>query len=149
MINYNNLCMGCMREIGEEKKCPYCGYHADTVQSTPYLPVKTVIAKRYLAGKVIDYNGEGVTYIGWDLKENRAVNIREFLPSSITARTQSNLFLQVRLGSEGAYAGMRRSFEELWTKLLKLSGLSALINVTDVVEDYSTSYAIYDTTFYF
>ncbi|MBR4858140.1 MAG: PASTA domain-containing protein, partial [Clostridia bacterium] len=31
---------------------------------------------------------------------------------------------------------------ELWTKLAKLKGLSALISVTDVVSDYGTSYAI-------
>ncbi len=136
--------MGCMREIGEEKKCPYCGYHVDSVQSAPLLPVRTVIANRYMAGKVLERNGEGVTYIGWDLKEKRAVNIRELLPSSITARTASNLFLQVRLGSEGTYAQLRRSFGEMWTKLRKLNGLSALIKVTDVVEDYSTSYAIYE-----
>ena len=144
MVSSENLCMGCMREIGEEKKCPYCGYHTDSAQSPPFLPVRTVIANRYLAGKVVDYNGEGVTYIGWDLEEKRAVNIRELLPSSITTRTASNLFLQVRLGSEGTYAQLRRSFEELWVKLMKLSGLSALIRVTDVVEDFSTSYAVYD-----
>jgi serine/threonine-protein kinase len=144
MVSSENLCMGCMREIGEEKKCPYCGYHADTAQPLPYLPVRTVIANRYMTGKVVDFNGEGVTYIGWDMQENRAVNIRELLPASITARTASNLFLQVRLGSEGTYAQLRRSFEELWVKLMKLNGLSALIRVTDVVEDFSTSYAIYD-----
>lgn len=144
MVSSENLCMGCMREIGEESKCPYCGYRADTPQSLPYLPVRTVIANRYMAGKVVDFNGEGVTYIGWDLQEKRAVNIRELLPASITARTASNLFLQVRLGSEGTYAQLRRSFEELWVKLMKLSGLSALIKVTDVVEDFSTSYAVYD-----
>ena len=131
-----------MHEIGEEKKCPYCGYHADTVQGAPYLPVRTVIGNRYLVGKVVDYNGEGATYIGWDLMEKKAVNIREFMPSAITARSDLNLSLQVRLGSEATYAELRRSFEELWGKLAKLSGLSALINVTDVIEDNSTSYAV-------
>ncbi|MBR5112210.1 MAG: PASTA domain-containing protein [Clostridia bacterium] len=144
MISSDNLCMGCMHEIGEEKKCPYCGYHVDAVQSAPYLPVRTVIGNRYLVGKVVDYNGEGATYIGWDLMEKKAVNIREFMPSAITARSDSNLALQVRLGSEATYAELRRSFEELWGKLAKLNGLSALINVTDVIEDNSTSYAVYD-----
>ena len=100
--------MGCMHERGEEKKCPYCGYHADTVQGAPYLPVRTVIGNRYLVGKVVDYNGEGATYIGWDLMEKKAVNIREFMPSAITARSDLNLSLQVRLGSEATYAELRR-----------------------------------------
>ena len=136
--------MGCMHEIGEEKKCPYCGYHADTVQPSPFLPVRTLIGNRYLIGKVVEKNGEGATYIGWDIKDKKAVNIREFIPDSFTTRVPTSLNLQVSLGSEGTFAELRRSFEELWSKLARLNGLSALINVTHVFEDYGTSYAVYD-----
>ncbi|MGN0547251.1 MAG: PASTA domain-containing protein [Acutalibacteraceae bacterium] len=144
MISSDNLCMSCMREIGEKKLCPYCGYHADSTQIPPYLPVRTVIANRYLVGKMLEYNGEGATYIGWDLSEKKAVKIREFIPDSFTARTTSNLTLQVMRGSENIFNELRQSFEELWTKLARLKGLSALVSVTNVVSDYGTSYAIYD-----
>lgn len=144
MISSDNLCMSCMREIGDSKQCPYCGYHADSTQIPPYLPVRTVIANRYLVGKMLEYNGEGATYIGWDLSEKKAVKIREFIPDSFTARTTSNLTLQVMRGSEAVFAELRQDFVELWTKLAKLKGLSALISVTNVVDDYGTSYAVYD-----
>ncbi len=133
-----------MREIGEKKQCPYCGYHSESVQIPPYLPIRTVISNRYLVGKMLEYNGEGATYIGWDLTEKKAVKIREFIPDSFTTRTTTNLHLQVMRGSESVYAELRQSFTELWTKLARLKGLSALISVTDVVEDYGTSYAIYE-----
>lgn len=144
MISSDNLCMSCMREIGDAKQCPYCGFHAETTQLPPYLPVRSVIANRYLVGKMLEYNGEGATYIGWDLTEKKPVKIREFIPDAFTARTTSNLTLQIMRGSEDVYAELRQSFEELWTKLARLKGLSALISVTDVVEDYGTSYAIYE-----
>lgn len=144
MISSDNLCMSCMREIGNEKKCPHCGYYVDSVQMPPYLPVRTVIGNRYLTGKIIEFNGEGATYIGWDLQEKKAVNIREFIPDAFTSRTAANPNLQVLLGSEATFAELRRSFEELWTRLARLNGLSALINVTAVFEDYGTSYAVYD-----
>lgn len=144
MISSDNLCMSCMKEIGEKKQCPYCGYHADSTQISPYLPVRTVIANRYLVGKMLEYNGEGATYIGWDLSERKAVKIREFIPDSFTTRTTSNLTLQVMRGSENIFTELRQSFVELWTKLARLKGLSALISVTDVVNDYGTSFAIYD-----
>jgi len=144
MINSDNLCMSCMKEIGEAKKCPYCGYYADSTQISPYLPVRTVIAHRYLVGKMLEYNGEGATYMGWDLTEKKAVKIREFIPDSFTIRSTSNLTLQVMRGSEAVFAELRRSFEEMWSKLARLKGLSALISVNDVVEDYGTSYAVYD-----
>lgn len=144
MISSESLCMGCMREIGNEKKCPHCGFHVDTVQEPPFLPVRTVAANRYLLGRAIERNGEGITYIGWDLVERKAVNVREFSPAAITTRSDLSLNLQVMLGNEAAFAEMRRSFEEMWAKLVKLSGLSALINVTAVFEDYGTSFAVYD-----
>lgn len=144
MISTDNLCMSCMREIGDAKKCPHCGYHTDSAQISPYLPVRTVIANRYLVGKILEYNGEGATYIGWDLHERKPIKIREFIPDSFTIRTSSDPDLKVMVGSESIFAELRQSFEELWTKLARLKGLSALISVNEVVEDYGTSYAIYD-----
>ncbi|MBR0121200.1 MAG: PASTA domain-containing protein [Clostridia bacterium] len=144
MISTDNLCMSCMREIGDARQCPYCGYHADSAQIPPYLPVRTVVANRYLVGKLLEYNGEGATYIGWDISEKRAVNIREFFPDAIAIRTTTALTLKVMAGSEAVFAECNQSFLELWTKLSRFKGLSALINVTDVVEDYGTSYAIYE-----
>ncbi len=133
-----------MREIGDAKKCPHCGYYADSTQISPYLPVRTVIANRYMVGKMLEYNGEGATYIGWDLVEKKAIKIREFIPDSFTIRSTSNLTLQVMRGSENIFSDLRRSFEEMWTKLARFKGHSALISVNEVVEDFGTSYAIYD-----
>lgn len=144
MISSDNLCMSCMREIGNATKCPHCGYYADSTQISPYLPVRTVIANRYMAGKILEYNGEGATYIGWDLAEKKAIKIREFIPDNFTIRSTSNLNLQVMRGSENLFNELRQSFEELWTKLARMKGLSALISVNAVVQDYGTSYAIYD-----
>lgn len=136
--------MGCMREIGDAKQCPYCGFHSESAQILPYLPIRTVISNRYLVGKLLEYNGEGATYIGWDLSGKKAVKIREFVPDAFTARSNSNLTLQVMRGSESVFNELRQSFEELWTKLARLKGLSALISVTEVVNDHGTSYAIYE-----
>ena len=52
MINSDNLCMSCMKDIGTEKQCPYCGFHADSKQIEPYLPIRTVLGNRYLVGKL-------------------------------------------------------------------------------------------------
>ena len=86
MPNTDNLCMSCMKPIGDAKQCPYCGYHADSPQLSPYLPIRSVVANRYLVGKVLDFNGDGVTYAGWDLTERVAVKVREFLPDAICSR---------------------------------------------------------------
>lgn len=141
MINTDHLCMSCMREIGDEKQCPYCGFHADSPQLAPYLPMRTVVAERYLAGKLLDYNGDGATYMGWDLEMNAPVTIREFLPDVIAERA-GDLRLIAMAGCEITYRDCYQSFLELWRKLARMRGLSALILVFDIVEDHGTAYAI-------
>lgn len=141
MMNTDHLCMSCMLEIGDENQCPYCGFHADSPQLAPYLPLRTVVAERYLAGKLLDYNGDGATYMGWDLEMNAPVTIREFLPDSIAERRE-DLTLVPMAGCEITYRDCYQSFLELWRKLARMRGLSALILVFDIVEDHGTAYAI-------
>ncbi len=146
MPNTDNLCMSCMKPIGDAKQCPYCGYHADSPQLSPYLPIRSVVANRYLVGKVLEFNGDGVTYAGWDMSERIAVKLREFLPDAICSRENGDMQVRVMQGCERAYTDCYQSFLELWRKLMRLMGLSALISVTDVVEDNGTAYAICEYT---
>ncbi len=142
MINSEHLCMGCMKEIGEETQCPYCGFHADTMQMAPYLGVRSVIANRYLVGKLTEYNGDGATYIAWDINEKKPVTIREYLPDALCTRRIGEKDITVMSGCELSYRECMSDFVELWRKLTRMSGLSALVNVYDVFEENGTAYAV-------
>ena len=142
MINTDELCMSCMREIGDEKQCPYCGFHADSPQIAPYLSIRSTIANRYLVGKLIDYNGDGASYMGWDLSTKSAVVIREFMPDAIAARNLGKTEVLPLPGKEEVYYDCLQSFTELWRKLMRLTGLSALVEVFDIIEENNTAYAI-------
>ena len=142
MINSDNLCMSCMKDIGTEKQCPYCGFHADSKQIEPYLPIRTVLGNRYLVGKLLEYNGDGATYMGLDLSTREPVNIREFFPENIAQRDPKTLGVFVMPEKETIYNECLQSFTEMWRKLMRLSGLSALIKVRDILEGNGTCYAI-------
>ncbi len=142
MINSDNLCMSCMKDIGTEKQCPYCGFHVDSKQIEPYLPIRTVLGNRYLVGKLLEYNGDGATYMGLDLSTREAVNIREFFPEGIALRDPKTLGVYAAQGNEVAFNECLQSFIEMWRKLMRLSGLSALIKVRDTLEGNGTCYAI-------
>lgn len=142
MINADDLCMGCMKEIGNLKQCPHCGFYADSPQIPPYLPIRSVVGNRYLVGKVTEYNGEGATYMGWDLSTRAAVSVREFLPDAISTRGKGDSELKIMPGCEITFRDCYHSFLEMWRKLARLRGLSALISVIDIVEDHGTAYAI-------
>lgn len=142
MINSDNLCMSCMKEIGDQKSCPYCGFHSDTPQIAPYLPIRTVLGNRYLVGKLLSYNGDGATYIGLDLSTRAPINIREFYPEGIAQRDTKTLEVSATEQNSVLYNECLHSFVEMWRKLMRLSGLSALIKVHDVLEGNGTCYAI-------
>lgn len=142
MINTDELCMSCMREIGDVKVCPYCGFHADSPQIAPYLPIRSTISNRYLVGKLIDYNGDGASYMGWDLSSKIPVVIREFMPDAIASREFNKLVVVPNPGKEALYNDCLQSFAELWRKLMRLTGLSALVEVFAIIEENNTVYAI-------
>ena len=72
--------MGCMNDNGGEQVCPICGYDESTPQLSSYMPVRTWLDGRYLIGRVLESNGEGITYLAWDNEENMPVRVREYMP---------------------------------------------------------------------
>ncbi len=134
--------MSCMREIGELKQCPHCGFHVDSPQIAPYLPIRTVLGNRYLVGKLLSYNGDGATYMGLDLSTRTAVNIREFFPEGVAVRDPKTLEVSSQEQHITLFNECLHSFVEMWRKLMSLSGLSALIKVQDVLEGNGTCYAV-------
>ncbi|MDD6808249.1 MAG: PASTA domain-containing protein [Oscillospiraceae bacterium] len=139
---YENLCMNCMKDIGELPQCPHCRTHKNSNQLPPFLPHRAIIANRYLIGNVLEANGDGVTYIAFDMERKATVTVREFLPDTIVKRTMNSPELDVKPGMEDMFNSCKNEFLDLWRKLARMRGLSALILVIDIVEENNTAYAI-------
>ena len=138
----DNLCMGCMKEIGNVQQCPFCGFYNDTVAPAPYLPLRTVIGGRYTVGKVISASGDGVTYIAWDNESRETVTVREFLPVENITRLQGQTEVTVNEDSRLVFYDSVREFLTLNRKLAMSRNLSALIPVIDIIEENNTAYAV-------
>ena len=137
-----NLCMGCMKEIGSKKQCPFCGFNADSPQITPFLPLRTVISERYVIGKMLSAGGDGVTYMGYDLQNSVPVTIREYLPERHAKRLFGTTELTVSRSSEAYFNDGLAAFLDLWRKLARGRDLQGLIPVIDIVEENNTAYSI-------
>lgn len=141
-MNIDDLCMGCMKELYGEDKCPNCGFYANTPQISPYLPLKSHIGDRYIIGKMMNSNSEGATYMGYDTVRKSPVVVREFLPEQFSGRTIDSPMLFVNQGFEELFEKYLGKFLDMWRKLARLRGLSALVPVVDIIEENNTAYVI-------
>lgn len=141
-MNIDGLCMGCMNELYGEEKCPNCGFYANTPQISPYLPLKSHIGDRYIIGKMMNANSEGATYMGYDSVRNAPVTVREFLPEQFASRTVDSTMLFINAGFEEIFEKYLGKFLDMWRKLARLRGFSALVPVVDIIECNNTAYVI-------
>ena len=144
MQNTDRLCMGCMTDNGGEQVCPICGYDKETPLNPSMLAPKTWLEDRYLIGKTMDSNGEGVSYIGWDNKNDTIVKIREYFPTDLCEREENG---RVRMtdSSETIFKDNKARFVQLAKTLESLKDVPALMNVFDVFEANGTAYYVVQT----
>ena len=137
-----NLCMGCMENKGDLTVCPYCGYSENGPRIQSCLPPRSLIGGRYLAGKVLSYNGEGVTYIGYDTVADRKVSVREFFPDALVTRAEDGKTVEVRPNCQIQFKTYLSDFLEVNEKVARLRSISCLAQILDIAEDNCTVYAI-------
>lgn len=140
MSGTERLCMGCMSDNGGEEICPVCGYDSGSSNPPEYLPVRFVINDRYLIGKVVSQNGEGISYVGWDNMKNVAVSVKEYFPLGCAHRNPDKTVSIVK-GKEYPYNEGLLEFIEINRNIMK-SELPALVPVTDVFEENGTVFAV-------
>lgn len=142
MKNIDNLCMNCFEELTDGAVCKNCGYDNDTQPGIMYLPPKTVLNDRYVIGSVISHESDAVTYMAYDSQLNDVVTVREFLPKNIANRLEGNLDIHVRERYRSNFVALKASFVNLWTTIIKMRNLSAVIPTYDVFELNGTAYAV-------
>ncbi len=140
MLNTERLCMGCMNDNGGEKICPICGYDSSEGNPENCLPARFIINDRYLVGKAISFDGEGITYIGWDNGNDSIINIKEYFPDGFAHRNPDKTVSMIE-GSEYTFNEGLLEFAEI-NRTLRDSQLPSLVEVTDVFEENGTFYAV-------
>lgn len=144
MQNTDRLCMGCMNDNGGEQICPICGYDKNSPQNAAVLATRTWLQGRYLVGKMLDSNGEGVTYFGWDNTTDSIVRIREYCPTGLCERRADGT-LTIAEGSEYTYNEGLLAFMEMARTLSSLKDVDALMKVQDIFEANGTAYYVVQT----
>lgn len=140
------LCMGCMEQYDTEGDCPFCGYSDSEPYNTSYLAPKTVLDERYVVGKLLSYNGESATYLGYDNVLKDKVFIKEYMPDSLCTRSKDGPELLVEQGSQVQYKNYMSEFVELNKTLSRLRTMSHLVTPCDMFSQNNTAYVILQYT---
>ena len=136
-------CLGCMNLINDDAViCPECGYVAGTGSSvSSCLQPGITLGKRYLIGKMIGGGAFGCTYVAWDLKLDRRVAIREYLPGEFAARAADGVSVIVFEGEKKQqFERGKEKFSAEAKKLAQFQSEAGIVEVYDCFEANNTSY---------
>ncbi len=138
-------CLGCMEEYNEMyDMCPYCGYEKDTPPKEAYHMVPgTVLAGRYLVGRVLGFGGFGVTYIGYDVILSRKVAIKEYLPGEFATRIPGQTRISVYKGErEEQFQNGLKKFTDEAKMLAKMQIANGVVQIFDSFTENETAYIV-------
>lgn len=137
-------CMGCMKMIPEEAvSCPYCDYTENSAYNPKAMEEHSILAGRYLMGKVLGLNGEDITYIAYDTEDKVTVKIKEFFPDTICQREEGSQNVKVFSGCEGLYQKYKEEFIDLNRTIGTNPDIKILIPATNLFEMNHTVYAVF------
>ena len=93
MVDLHTLCMGCMGNNEGRDVCPHCGYEeAMRPQPEDCLPLRTLLQNRYLVGRLLERNGEGIGYIGYDTVSDGPVYPGVYAVPLVRKKSRDRLF---------------------------------------------------------
>lgn len=145
IVDIERLCMGCMMLYNKEEVCPHCGFSMKNYKLAPHqLPPKTILAGKYLAGKVIGEGGFGITYIGLDLNLNLKVAIKEYYPTGfVTRETTTTNTITPYVGEQGEFFDKGRTkFIDEARNLAKFRFMPGIVSVSDFFNENGTAYIV-------
>jgi serine/threonine protein kinase/alpha-tubulin suppressor-like RCC1 family protein len=139
-----------MKELNSPGQvCPNCGFDntaGPKKQPSHALACGTLLAGRYLVGKILGQGGFGITYVAWNLALEMPVCIKEYFPAGAAMRStaQSSLVLWSGSGNANELKQGRESFVKEARKAVKLRDLPHVVKVWDVFYENETSYIVMD-----
>ena len=136
-------CPYCLN-LSDQNICPTCGEERGIAEAENTRAhgraVGNILAGRYQIGKVLHFNGEGITYLAYDNQENIRVEIREYFPGNLCRRQPDG---SVLVGDEIllAFKSLMFDFTDMY-KAVAESDSSGLQKVREIFLEQGTAYAV-------
>ncbi len=136
------LCMGCMNELDENGVCHYCSYTDDIPHLQSYLAPHTVLGDRYIVGKMLSYNGEGASYICYDMVAKTKAVLREYMPDTLCEREMNSNNIVINPECLAKYKTYMSEFMEMNRTLTRMRNVRSICTAKDMFNENNTCYVI-------
>lgn len=143
-------CMGCMRIFDTGAVCPTCGFNSNSRPEVPGdLGIYTIISDRYIIGKVIRRSAINVTYLAWDNRMDKSVNVTEYFPKNFVERQSGDERVYCKPTSDVmAFEGCKSSVYSqgrMFARFQVSGRVESTPNYIDCFENNGTVYTVTDT----
>ena len=142
MDQAHKLCMGCMNELDRHGVCRYCSYTDDIPHLQSYLAPRTILDDRYIVGKMLSYNGEGASYICYDMVRKCKAVVREYMPDTLCERERGTQNLIINPDCLAKYKTYMSEFADMNKVLSRMKNLTHISTPTDIFVENNTTYVI-------
>ena len=138
-------CMGCFEPLERDaEKCPGCGHMRGAPPPEAYhLPAGTLLRGRYVVGRSLGYGGFGVTYLCFDVRLERKVAMKEYLPGEFSSRMAGDACLTIYPGeaAEQFDAGLGKFIAEAQS-LARFNHIEGIVDIYDTFLENNTGYIV-------
>ena len=145
-MDYKKICPGCMKERPDPAgPCEFCGYDpALWGPAEDSLAPGTLLAGRYLTGRILGRGGFGITYLGLDLQLQVRVAVKELFLKSVNQRDRESGLVLAIAGKESLFASCRGRFlrEARVLAMLDEKDAEGIVTVRDFFEENGTAYIV-------
>ena len=138
-------CPYCMHPVQPGQPCPSCKRDPETYRpESRQLPPGTLLQERYVLGRALGAGGFGITYLGWDLKLERRVAVKEYFPTAFLKR-ETSVTLDVTCytaSGQEAYTKGREQFLREARTMAALEKIPQMVRVLDFFPEHNTAYIV-------
>lgn len=139
------FCYKCMEKYDDGLHiCPHCGYDETTPANSAYITPGTLLHDRYLVGILLEYNGEGATYVGYDVSTGCKILLREYMPINLCTRVKGKATISVNYNDLAKYKAFMAEYTELNKSLARLRNDSNINPVLDMFAENNTTYTVFE-----
>ena len=140
------ICYNCFHELPDTARvCPNCGQTADISNEVHYphaLPCGSVLAGRYIIGRVLGQGGFGITYLAQEYESKKLVAIKEYYPDAMAIRGASSSVVPYNHERAANFEyGKERFIDEAKT-LAEFIGNPNIVRVNSYFEENGTAYFV-------